>query len=218
MKRKKFHLLCYHTEKILYEGWFGSIRECVERAVAERVCLDGVDLRHANLGCANLDDAQMAGARLHGANLRGANLSEAVFDYADFTHTDVAHACFAMSSLLSVDFTGAGFGATDVTDAVIRDCGFSCPSVFTTQFIRARIFSHCRYADHGQALSMQTVPVVIQGLSRDIVYLDHHVKIGRDFVRKADLCDAGMAHLRFLYGAQVAAFLYAAIRQGRQEA
>lgn len=216
MGKQHYHLVCWHTDRILFEGRFESMRECVEQAVKEGVNLDGVDMTGQNLACANLDDAQMCGARFFGANLNGANLSEGVFDNADFTGADFSYACFAVSSLMDVDFTGASFSVTDVTDAVIRGCRFSCPSVFTTLFHRAAVFSACEFmGSDSKLMRMDKPPITISGLPRDIVYLDDAVKIGTEFVSKTDLRDAGMAHLRFLYGDMIASFLYAAM--GREK-
>jgi hypothetical protein len=161
-----------------------------------------------NLACANLDDAQMAGAILNGTNFNGANLSEGVFDNSDMRMADLSHACLALSSLMNVNMVGASFAITDVTDAIISGCHFSCPSVFTTLFSRAAIFKNCLFMhpDRG-ALTMSKPPVIVQGLSRDIVYLDHCVKIGNDYISKIDIAAAGDRHLEFIYGREVATFI-----------
>ncbi|PJB73000.1 MAG: hypothetical protein CO093_01695 [Alphaproteobacteria bacterium CG_4_9_14_3_um_filter_47_13] len=44
------------TNIILYEGVFATVKDCLEQAVQERVCLDYADLRHANLANGALDD------------------------------------------------------------------------------------------------------------------------------------------------------------------
>lgn len=211
-KKTRHHIICSHTQEVIYEGWFDSLKDCVEIAVAEHINLDGADLTGANLANANLDDAQMAGVILNGANLNGANLSEGVFDNANMVGADLSHVCFAMSSLMNVDMMGASFAATEVIDAVISGCQFSCPSVFTTGFHRAAVFDACNYIhDIKGAFSMRKPPVVILGLSRDIVYLDHIIKIGAEFVHKGDLIAAGDRHLEFLYGTEIAAFLRPAL-------
>ena len=208
MKKTRHQLICHHTGEVLFSGWFDSLKSCVEAAVRDHINLDGVDLRGANLSCANLDDGQFAGANFTDANLNGANLSESIFDNAIMKSADLSHACLALSSVLNVNMDGASFGQTDVTDAVISGCQFSCPSVFTTSFYRAAKFHSCSYI-HGEigALSMSKPPVVINGLVRDIVYLDNIVKIGMEFVSKGDLIAAGDRHLEFLYGREIASFL-----------
>lgn len=214
MKRAKFHILNYHTDQIIYEGWFGTMTECVERAVGEGVNLDGADLSGINLACANLDDAQMAGARFVGTNLNGANLSEGVFDDADFTHADLSYACMAISSFMNVNFYGASFASTDFTDAVVRGCRFSCPSMFTCLWHRASVFGDCVYIhDNAVSCGMSKPPVAVTGLPREIIYMDNMVKIGNDVQTKKDIESAGYAHLKFLYGEGVARFLLPAIRE-----
>ena len=207
-KKTRFHILCAYTDDILFEGWFSSQKECVETAVAEHINLDGADLTGINLANANLDDAQMAGVILNGANLNGANLSECVFDNAQMVGADLSHACFALSSLMNVDMTAASFSATEVIDAVISGCRFSCPSVFGTAFHKAAVFKGCRFIhDTKGDFIMDKPPVIIQGLTRDIVYLDHIIKVGSEFIAKGDLIATGDRHLEFLYGREIASFL-----------
>ena len=207
-QKKKFELMCDATNEVLFDGWFETIKDCVEQAVADSICLDGVNLASMNLACANLDDAQMTGANLSGANLNGANLSEGIFDCATMAGADLSHACLALSSLMNVDMTGAFFAATDVTDAVITGCQFSCPSVFTTIFGRAALFSGCSFVSEEKGICpMSKPPIVISGLQCDIVYMDTIIKIGHDFISKIDLVAAGDRHLEFIYGADIAAFI-----------
>lgn len=206
--KTKYQLICDHTDEILFEGWFETIRACVERAVHDGVCLNGVNLAGVNLSNANLDDAKMAGANLSGANLNGANLSEGVFDHANFTECDLSHACLVQGSFMSTNFYGASFGSTDVTDAVIMGCQFSCPSVFSTLFGRAALFSGCSYIhDHCDYFDMLNPPVAIFGLVRDIVVLDDVIKIGNDFVMKKDIIAQGMNYFRAKYGEAIARYL-----------
>lgn len=208
MGKKKFQLHCDHTGEMIFEGWFETIKQTVEQAVIDHVCLDGVDLSGVNLACANLDDAQLSGANLSSANLNGANLSESIFDNANLSGADVSHACFALSSCMNVNMIGTSFGNTDVTDAVISGCQFSCPSVFTMSFGRAAMFANCTYIGmDGMPCRMTKPPVVITGLSREVVYMDDVIKIGNDFVSKIDMIAAGDRHLEFLYGREIAAFI-----------
>ena len=208
MNKSKQQLRCYRTGEILFEGWFDTIKTCIETAVSDGVPLDGVELSNQNLACANLDDAQMAGARLSGANLNGANLSEGVFDEVDFTNAELSYACMAQSTFMNANFYGASFGGTDVTDAVIRGCTFSCPSLFNTLLHRAAIFTDCVYVhERGRPCYLRSAPIVIQGLPRDIVYMDDDVKIGTDVLSKAQIKQAGLARLGGMFGEDVAQFL-----------
>ncbi|PCI01405.1 MAG: hypothetical protein COB76_01405 [Alphaproteobacteria bacterium] len=208
MKKQKIKLKSYISDDVLFEGYYASVKLCVEEAVAQGVPLDGIDLSHANLANANLDDAQMTAARFCGANLNGANLSEAVFDYANFSHADLSYCCFVAASLHSVNFSCASFASTDVTDSVMSRCQFSCPSVFGTLFHRTALFkNNVYYCDKGMSHKMESAPVSVVGLPQDIVYLDDAVKIGPEFILKKDIADAGLSHLKFLYGDIIARFL-----------
>lgn len=206
--KTKYQLVCKDTDEILFEGWFDSIRSCVERALEDKVCLNGVDLAGANLSNANLDDAQMVGANLSGANLNGANLSEGVFDNANFTDADLSNACLVQGSFMNTNFYGASFSSTDVTDAVITGCQFSCPSVFSTLFGRAALFLGCHYIHSGgDHFFMDRPPVTVYGLVRDIVFLDDVIKVGHDFIMKRDILSVGVHHLKLMYGNDIARYL-----------
>jgi len=204
---KNYQLRNHQTGDVLYEGRFETLKQCVESAVHQRINLSYVDLRNANLSHANLDDANMESANLSGANLCGANMSEGVFDCANFSNADVTYACFVQSSFKNSNFTKSSFAVTDMTDAVVEGCVFSCPSVFNMQFHRTEKFSNNMFMDGDKAVPMNKIPVMVVGLSRDIVYLDNHIKIGMDFVDKTDLIAAGDRHLEFIYGREVATFI-----------
>lgn len=212
--KTKFKLVNYYTNCTIFDGWFYSIKECVEQAVIQGVCLDGVDLSGQNLSHANLDDAQMAGVYLRGANFNGANLSEAIFDYADFSGCDLSHACLAVSSLLNVNFGNASFSSTDVTDAIIRECSFKCPSVFSIPFKRAAAFTDCLYEDESFGeIVMKQPPIKLSGLPHDIIFLDEVVRIGTDFISKKDLQNTGMPYLKLVYGKDTGLYLLPALRR-----
>lgn len=213
MRKKQFHLVNYHTDQIIFDGWFQSFAHCVEQAIVEGVCLDGVNMSGQDLSCGNMDDAHMSGAYCKGANFAGANLSEGVFDNIDFASCDLTNVCFAVSSLMDVDFMNSSFHGCDVTDAVVRHCRFSCPSMFTVQWQRAAIFSDCAFMDDEFGLiRMNKPPVLIQGLPQTIVILDDVVRVGAHYILKSDIQNAGMAHLKYLYGTEVASYLYPVLR------
>ena len=217
-KQQQYHLMNYHTDKIIFDGWYQSFTQCVEHAVSDGVCLDGVNITGQNMSCANIDDAQMSGAYCKNVNFNGANLSEGVFDNADFTNCDLTNVCFAVSSLMDVDFTNASFDGTDVTDAVFRHCRFSCPSVFNVQWHRAAVFSDCAFMDDEFGLiRMSRPPIIIQGLAQTIVIMDDVIRVGTHYILKSDVRHAGMTHLKYLYGVEIAAHLYPVLRSKEYE-
>lgn len=193
---------------LLFEGFYKTIKDCVEHAVQIKTDLSYANLSGLNLSQVNMDDGIFFGANFRNTNLNAANLSEAVFDNACFENADVTFACFAISSLKNVNFVNASFGHTDVTDATISGCRFSCPSIFTTHFHRAELFKDCVFIHrNNNVIRMSRAPITIHGLPCDITYVDQHVRIGNDFVLKGDLIAAGERHLQFIYGANVTSFL-----------
>jgi len=206
--KQKYILYHDQSREVLFEGWYYSIRECVEHAVRKKIDLSGVDLRGQNLCNANMDEAKMTGANCAGANLNGANLSEGIFDHMDFSDADLSNACFVLSSLSNVNFYGASFGNTDMTDAIVMGCQFSCPSVFTTLFGRSAHFHDCHYThDHRDYCALSRPPITVHGLARDIVVMDDAIKIGNDIIRKHDLLSKGRLYFSTLYGEDITAFL-----------
>ena len=110
------------TGEVMYECEAASLREAVEKAVAEgadlrraylrRADLRGVNLSGANLRGANLIDADLYGADLRSANLIGANLSGADLSGANLSGVDLRDA-----DLTGADLTGAvGFRFEDAPD------------------------------------------------------------------------------------------------------
>jgi len=66
-----------YTNKVIFECEAESIKVCVEKAVKNRVNLNGADLKWADLNGANLSEADLNGADLSEADLWRANLSKA---------------------------------------------------------------------------------------------------------------------------------------------
>jgi len=103
--------------KLLFEGDFADIKECVLAALQS--CADlrgadlrdadllGADLRGANLLGADLRDADLRGADLRGANLRGADLYDADLLGADLRGADLRGASLRGASLRGADLRGA---------------------------------------------------------------------------------------------------------------
>jgi hypothetical protein len=204
---KNYQLRNRHNGDIIYQGRFDTLKHCVEFAIGQGIPLNSVDLRKANLSHANLDDAFMNDADLSGANLCGANMSEGHYKGALFRDADLTYVCFNGSRLIDADMIGASFAATDVTDAMIKACLFSCPSIYSCLFHRAECFVDNVYYNDDKRLSMSKPPITINGLLREIVHLDSHIKIGHEFIAKSDLIAAGDRHLEFIYGREVATFI-----------
>ena len=66
-----------YTNKVIFECEAESIKVCVEKAVKNRVNLNGADLKWADLSEANLSEANLSETNLNGADLSEADLSKA---------------------------------------------------------------------------------------------------------------------------------------------
>lgn len=53
-----------HTEEIIYQGQFKTLKECLEQAIKENADLRNANLWNANLRNANLSDAEVFGEKL----------------------------------------------------------------------------------------------------------------------------------------------------------
>jgi hypothetical protein len=90
---KNFQILHKNTNKVLFEGEFGSFKLAIENAIKSGANLSyanlsGANLSYANLADANLSDANLAGANLAGADLSGAKGLPAAADFLSRFETD----------------------------------------------------------------------------------------------------------------------------------
>ena len=67
-------ILNIHTNKVIFEDDFETLRETLVNAIMLGVDLSGADLRDAYLSGVDLSGAYLRGASLRGAYLRGADL------------------------------------------------------------------------------------------------------------------------------------------------
>ena len=112
-----------------------------------------------------------------------------------------------------MNFGNASFASTDITDAIIRECSFTCPSIFSIPFKRAAVFTDCLYEDKSFGeIVMKQPPIMISGLPYDIIFLDEVVRIGRDYISKKDLRNTGMPYLKLVYGKDAALYLLPALK------
>ena len=190
---KLIQLTRTNDDKVIFEGRYLSVRACVEDAVRQEENLDFVNLRDANLVNASLDGARMRGACLKGANFSGANLSEADLRGSDFSETSLYNACLCWSNLSSCRFHYAGFGATDISGALLNCCGFAGLSAFSLAFGESLSMKSCHYTDmHANKLPMSLPPLVIVGLERQLAVLDEDVIIGNTGIALKKLADKAL--------------------------
>ena len=115
------------TNACLWEGEAESIKDAVEKAVANNIYLDhanlvgarlgGASLDHANLDGANLDHANLVGANLDHANLVGASLVGARLGGASLDHANLVGASLVGARLGGASLVGARLGGANLDHA-----------------------------------------------------------------------------------------------------
>ncbi len=175
-----FELRKHTTNELIYNGNYSSFTQCLENAVKHNIDLSHINLCGKNLTNANLDNATMPCAIFNNSNLTGANLSEANLRDASFKNCPLFNTCFAYSSMENCDFTGAEFGATHISGAVITGSTFSTLSCFELELPLTQNMTGCLYImPDGSSHLMSAPPIVVKGvLNTPVVMLDRVIKIG----------------------------------------
>ena len=114
-----------HTNAVLFEGQFDTMRLCVEGAVRSGAYLSLADLSDADLSGANLWRADLSGADLSGANLSGANLSDAdlsgaALSDADLSGANLWRADLSRANLWRADLSRANLWRADLSRANVH--------------------------------------------------------------------------------------------------
>lgn len=176
--RKTMHTIRLQSRsyEILHSGIYPSVKDAVESALREGVCLDRLRLHNADLRDINLDGIHLRDIDFSGCNLTGANLSESTLQHCNFSDCQMFNACLCYSNLEQCVFHNTEFGGTDISETILKACLFSGPSTFGLHFITSSSMSDSSYMDEdGQILPMTKPPVVILGLLSPIRFLDLHV-------------------------------------------
>jgi len=109
-----FQIKSRFDARALFELECGSLKLCVEAAIAKRADLGGAYLRGADLGGADLGGADLRGAYLRGAYLRGAYLGGAYLGGAG-----LGGAYLRGAYLGGADLRGAYLGGADLRGAYL---------------------------------------------------------------------------------------------------
>jgi hypothetical protein len=117
MAKIKIEIKHYWTGSLLfeYESENNTIKETLQRGVAERA-----DLRSANLRSADLSGADLSGANLRSADLSGANLRSADLRGADLSGADLSGANLRSADLRSANLRSADLRSADLSDADLQ--------------------------------------------------------------------------------------------------
>jgi uncharacterized protein YjbI with pentapeptide repeats len=150
--------------KILFSGQCVSVRDALERMVAQGVDLSNADLRGLNLSNANLDDGSFAGADFSGANLTGANLSESCLHGAIFDYATLCNTCLAYADLSGARFIHTMFAGTDITGVDLSGSHFEGRACFSLSFILAENLTSAKYIHDDIVYDLSKPPIVIHGV------------------------------------------------------
>lgn len=183
LTKKQFRITGHDKNIILYEGLFFTAKDCLESALNDQTNLNGADLVNMNLVNICLDSTALRNVKFDGSNLMGANLSETSFIDCTFRNTSLTGACFAFSQLTNCNFDGAIFGGTDIAGARLENLRFSTQSALKLNYIDAQYIKDCHFIQEHK-IGFSSPPVTIQGLEKDIVVFDNHIKIG-NYIKSA---------------------------------
>ena len=126
----KYEIKHRWTGAVLFSLECGSLKLCVEAAVAQRANLSNADLSYADLRDANLSDADLSYADLRDANLSNANLSnanlrDANLSDADLSYADLRAANLSNANLSNANLSNANLRAADLRNANLRAANLS---------------------------------------------------------------------------------------------
>ncbi len=151
MSKIKFEIKNRWTGSILfeYEKEDNTLKYTVEKAVKEKIDLEGANLEGANLEEANLEGANLRGANLEeanleGANLRGANLEEANLEGANLRGANLEEANLEGANLEGANLRGVYIYVDDNEIDVenkIKDFEEKSNIKITETYINKNIFS-----------------------------------------------------------------------------
>lgn len=165
----------------LFKSSHVTVKESVEEAVSEGVCLDGINLRKAKLSGAQLDMAKMKNACFWGADLTGADMSDGCFDGADFRTAILKDSCVSEASFIHSNFHGAYCSQMLVAGADFKKALFSCPSIFSCDLEATACLKGAVYSHHGEIdCPLSHAPIIIKGLKQPVVIMGQDILIGSD--------------------------------------
>ena len=144
------------SDKILFEGEYNSMKDCVVDAVLRGADLRGADLRGAVLSDADLRGAVLSDADLRGADLRGAVLSDAVLSGAVLRGAVLRGADLRGAVLRGAVLSGAVLSGANLSDANLSGvpkienihqavyAAASQPNAFDMSNVHTCETTHCR--------------------------------------------------------------------------
>jgi uncharacterized protein YjbI with pentapeptide repeats len=165
----------------LFKSSHITIKEAVEEAVAEGVCLKSINLRKAKLEGAQIDMAKMPGACFWGADLTSADMSDGCFDEADFRTATLKDSCLSEGSFIGANFHGAHCSQMLIDGTNFSNTRFSCPSIFSCDLGSVSDLGGAIYSHHGEVdCLLSSAPIIIRGLDQPVVIMGQDILIGSE--------------------------------------
>lgn len=109
---KIMHLV---TNRVIFEGTFKTLKDCVETAVELNL-----DLSYADFSCAELSGANLSNGRLHHVSFRHAFLR-----YADLRYANISNVCLSRANLHGANLHGADIYKSDLDHVMLDGASFS---------------------------------------------------------------------------------------------
>lgn len=174
--------------KILCETRYKTPRGALEYCAEEGINLSFADLRGMKLSRASIDGVILRGACLWGVCLEGADIGYADLSGADLRNASLKDTCLSGSDLRGADLRGAYCSGTLFEDAGIDGMIASCPSLWQCDLALAAPFRVFTYLHKGEeTLSVQAVPLVIDGAGGRLVVIGENVLCGHTLRVLSDL-------------------------------
>ena len=114
---ENFQIKRWDNKKVIFEGVYEFLKDCVDEAVKQCVCLNYANLVRANLSYTNLSHANLSYAILAHANLEDANLEDANLSHANLAHANLSHANLAHANLGHTNLENASLVRANLENA-----------------------------------------------------------------------------------------------------
>jgi uncharacterized protein YjbI with pentapeptide repeats len=121
-----------------YEAKNATIKDAVEQAVRENVCLISANLSSADLSSANLRSADLHSANLRSADLRWANLSSADLSSANLSSANLSSADLSSANLRSADLHSANLRSANLRWANLSSADLSSADLHSADLHSAK--------------------------------------------------------------------------------
>jgi uncharacterized protein YjbI with pentapeptide repeats len=120
-----YRILHKVTQEELFDGEFGSLKDCLAAAIGKNVNLTEANLSGANLSDVDLSGANLSDVDLYGANLCGANLSRANLYAANLCGANLFRANLSRANLYAANLSDASLSDANLSDVDLSGANLS---------------------------------------------------------------------------------------------